>query len=84
MHSRVRDTDGFRRSTGKPSAGDAQVSSAESDIADFDRMEQQVERLGERWGRQLPDTVCTAISLHTIIIGMGLWLLERGIHIRRG
>ena len=84
VHGRVRDTDGFRRSTGKPSAGHAQMGPTEPDIADIDRMEQQIERLGKRWGRQFPDVVCATFSRYTIIIGMGLWLLERGIHIRGG
>ena len=36
------------------------------------------------WNNKSSYSVCTAISLHTVVIGMGLWLLERGIHIRRG
>lgn len=84
IHRRVRDTDGLRRSTGEPSAGDAQVGSAESDITDIDRMEQQIKRLGERRGGQFPDAVCTVISRYAIVIGMGLWLFERGIRVRGG
>jgi len=60
------------------------MGSAEPDITDIDRMEQQIERLGKRWGGQFPDAVCTIVTFYTIVIGMGLWLLERGIHIRGG
>ena len=84
IHRRVRDTDGVRRSTGEPSAGDAQVGSAESYITDDDRVEQQVERLGERWRGQFPYIVCAAIARDPVVVGMGLWLLERGIHVRGG
>jgi len=39
VHGWVRDADGFRRATGEPSTGDAQMGSAESDITDNNRME---------------------------------------------
>jgi len=84
VHRRVRDTVGFRRPTSEPSAGDAQVGTAEPDITDIDRMEQQIERLGKRWRGQLPVVVCAAVSRHTIVIGVGLRLFERGVHIRGG
>jgi len=72
IHRRLRDTDGFGRSTSKPSAGDAQMGSAEPDITDIDHMEQQIERLRKRWRGQFPDVVRATISRHTIVIGMGL------------
>lgn len=78
IHCRVRDTDGFRRPPGEPGAGDAQVGSAESYITDDDRMEQQIKRLGKRWGGELPDTVCATIARDAVVVGMGLWLFERG------
>jgi len=74
----VRGTGRFGRPTGEPSTGDAQVGSTESHLTDDDRMEQQVERLGERWGGQFPDVVCAAVARDTVVIGMGLRLLERG------
>ena len=84
VHRRVRDTDGFGRSTSKPSTGDAQMGTAEPDITDIDRVEQQIERLGERWGGQLPVVVCAAVSRHTVVVGVGLRLFERRVDIRRG
>ena len=82
VHRRVRDPAGFRCPTGDSSAGDAQVGSAESHIPDDDRMEQQVERLGERWGGQFPDVVCATFARYTVFVGLGLRLFERRIHVR--
>lgn len=80
IHRWVRDADGFRRSTSEPSAGDAQMGSAEFDIADNDCMDRQIERFGKRWGGQLPDLVCATISGNIILVGLGLRVFER----RRG
>jgi len=82
VHRRVRDPAGFGRSAGEPGAGDAQVGSAESHIPDDDRLEQQIERLGERWRGQFPDVVCATIARHAVFVGLGLRLLERRIYVR--
>ena len=82
VHRRVRDSSGFRRATGEPSPGNAQVGSAEPDVPDDDRMEQQVERLGERWGGRFPDVVCATVARYTVFVGLGLRLLERRICVR--
>jgi hypothetical protein len=79
VHCRIRNADGLRRSTSKPSTGDAQMGSSESDITDIDRMERQIERLGQRWGGQLPDIVRAVVSVDTLVVGLGLWVLEWGI-----
>ena len=84
IHRRVRDTNGVRRPTSKPSAGNAQMGSAESDITDIDHMEQQIERLGKRWRGQLPDIVRATVTHYTVVDGMGLRLFERRVHIRGG
>jgi len=48
IHHQVRDSDGFRRSASEPSAGDAQVGTAEPEIMDVDHTEQQIEQLGKQ------------------------------------
>jgi hypothetical protein len=84
IHCRLRDADGLRRPAGEPSTGDAQMGSAEPDITDNDLLEQQIERLGKRWGGQFPDIVSPTVSGNPIVVRLGLWVFERGIRIRGG